>query len=219
MAPTTKTQQLIIDDIVSGELPFGARLTIDELATRYGVSHMPIREALRELSGAGLLEIGAGRTARVRPMDPKFVDNLFATRSALEVLLVRRAAQLITPSALKLLREHEERLEACAAAEDAAGVLAANQAFHQMINAIADNPEAVTMVDRQWVLVAALWARVGYGPERFAGMINDHRHLIRAFASEDVEAASVIMGAHVIKAKYELLERLQLQKLGRLHVA
>ena len=43
----------IRDDIVSGTLPFGARITIDALATRYGVSHMPVREALRELQGEG----------------------------------------------------------------------------------------------------------------------------------------------------------------------
>lgn len=219
MSPTTKIQQSILNDIVSGELPFGARLTIDELANRYGVSHMPIREALRELSGAGLLEIGSGRTARVRRMDPKFVENLFATRSALEVMLVRRAAQMMTPVALKTLREHEERLEACVAADNGAGVLDANREFHQTINAVADNPEAVTLVDRQWVLVTALWGRVGYGPERFAGMVSDHRHLIRAFAADDVDAASVIMGAHVLKAKYELLERLQQYVEGGLRVA
>ena len=39
-------EQFLRNDIVSGELPFGSRLRIDDLTSRYGVSHMPVREAL-----------------------------------------------------------------------------------------------------------------------------------------------------------------------------
>ena len=65
-------QRLLRDDIISGSLPFGSRLRIDELATRYGVSHMPIREALRELHGEGLVVIEPNRGARVRSIDLSF---------------------------------------------------------------------------------------------------------------------------------------------------
>ena len=61
MSVTPSIQQRIREDIVSGQLPFGARVTIDELATRYGVSHMPIREALRELHGEGLVMMEPNR--------------------------------------------------------------------------------------------------------------------------------------------------------------
>ena len=50
----------LVSDIVAGVFPFGARLTINELATRYEVSHLPVREALRELSATGLLEAASG---------------------------------------------------------------------------------------------------------------------------------------------------------------
>ena len=88
----------IRDDIVAGELLFGARITIDALATRYGVSHMPVREALRELQGEGLVVIEPNRGARVRTIDTRFVENLFEIRTALEVMMVRRAAQRATPA-------------------------------------------------------------------------------------------------------------------------
>ena len=58
--------QRIRDDIVAGRLAFGDRLTIDALANRYEVSHMPVREALRELQGDGLVVIEPNRGARVR---------------------------------------------------------------------------------------------------------------------------------------------------------
>ncbi len=208
-------RERILADIVSGAHAFGARLTIDELASRYGASHMPVREALRELQGAGILEIGQGRSARVRTFDVHFVENLFATRSALEVMLVRSAAQHCRSAQIHALRRIEDELEAHLARHDYTGVLQANRRLHSAINDIAANSEAVAIIDRHWLLIAALWQRVGYAPDRYGAVVSDHRHLLRAFSLGDVDAAGVLMGAHVIKAKYELLERMAASVGGR----
>src|SRR6478735_7628995 len=80
-------------DIIAGALPFGSRLRIDELASRYGVSHMPVREALRELHGEGLVIIEPNRGARVRSFHIGFVEDLFDLRSAIETMLARRACE------------------------------------------------------------------------------------------------------------------------------
>jgi len=195
-------------EIVAGILPFGSRVTIDELASRYGVSHMPIREALRELRGEGLVIIEPNRGARIRPIDRKFVTNLFETRSALEIMLSRRAADRFRAEDAAELERIEEGLESEIARGDWQAVLASNRRFHQLVNRVADNPDAVSLVDRHWLLIAALWQRHGYGAERFAGVASDHRHLIKCLSSNDAEGASLIMGAHVLKARQELLERM-----------
>src|SRR5688572_3131585 len=83
-------RQQIVDDIVAGVLPFGSRVTIDSLAERYGSSHMPVREALRELHGEGLVLIERNRGARIRTVDRDFADCMFDTRGALEIMLTRR---------------------------------------------------------------------------------------------------------------------------------
>lgn len=201
----------IRDEIVCGTLQFGARITIDALATRYGVSHMPVREALRELQGEGLVVIEPNRGARVRTIDSNFVSNLFEIRTALEVMLVRRAAQRCTPADIVGLHAIEDVLEQHIAMADYAAVVAENRRFHQAINRIAGNVDALPIVDKHWMLLAALWRNHGYGEGRFAGVANDHRHLIGALAVHDPEGASVIMGAHATKAKLELLSRIALQ--------
>lgn len=201
----------IRDDIVAGTLRFGERITIDALATRYGVSHMPVREALRELQGEGLVVIEPNRGARVRTIDANFVENLFEIRTALEVMMVRRAAQRCTPEDISGLWAIEEILERHIANADHAAVVAENRRFHQTINRIADNADALPIVDKHWMLLAALWRNYGYGEARFAGVANDHRHLIAALAARDQEAASMIMGAHATKAKLELLARVNSQ--------
>ena len=96
MARFPDIQHRIRDDILSGQLAFGVRITTADLAVRYGVSQMPIRMALRELRGEGLVTMEPNRGARVRSIDPEFIGNIFDIRNALEVLVVRRAARLRT---------------------------------------------------------------------------------------------------------------------------
>ena len=107
MSQHTDIKERILADIASGDLAFGARLTLDDLAARYDASHMPIREAVRSLQGAGVLETGPGRSARVRQIEPKFVEEMFATRAALEAMLIRWTAQNITPDQLRDLSRGE----------------------------------------------------------------------------------------------------------------
>lgn len=200
-------RQRIRNDIVEGVLPFGARITIDELATRYGVSHMPVREALRDLQAEDLVIIEPNRGARVRPIDLKFVTNLFEMRTALEGMLIRQAARRCTAADVASLTEIQDRLEQAILRRSYAAVIAENHNFHRTINSLSDNPESISIVDRHWTLIAALWHQYGYGPDRFEGVANDHRHLISALRQNDAEAASIIMNAHVIKARQNLLDR------------
>jgi DNA-binding GntR family transcriptional regulator len=201
----------IRDDIVSGVLRFGERITMDALASRYGVSHMPVREALRELQGEGLVQSEPNRGAWVRSIDSGFVENLFEIRTALEVMMVRRAAVRCTPSDVAELQAIEDTLEQHMVAGDHALLVAENRRFHQAINRCAANADALPLVDKHWTLLAALWRHYGYGPDRFTGVANDHRNLIQALAAHDQEAAAMIMGAHAAKAKLALLTRIRAQ--------
>jgi DNA-binding GntR family transcriptional regulator len=171
---------------------------------------MPVREVLRELHGAGLLKPGSGRTMRLAPLDRKTIENLFNTRSAIEVMLTRQAAQRFTKRDTAVLEGIQADLERAVEANDHTNVLVANRQFHTAIYSLAGNEEANSIVERHWLFIRLLWSRVGFGSERYGGVINDHRHLMRALAANDVEAAAVLMGAHVIKAKYELLQRMDL---------
>jgi DNA-binding GntR family transcriptional regulator len=200
-------EQFLRNDIVSGELPFGSRLRIDELASRYGVSHMPVREALRVLHGEGLVVIEPNRGARVLTIHRDFIEDLFDVRTALETMLVRRAAERRTGDHLDKLREAEMQLEAAVAAGDYASVPDANRNFHTIINDAAGNPGALMLVDRHWLLLSALLRRYGYGDERFQRVVDDHQHIIRAIERRDPASAALLMGAHIEKAKHNLLQR------------
>jgi DNA-binding GntR family transcriptional regulator len=195
------------NDIVAGDYAFGARLVIEDLATRYGVSHMPVREALRILHGEGLVVIEPNRGARVRPIYRGFIEDVFDMRCAIETMLARRAAERRTSEQLRALERAQMRLEAFVASGDVASVPVANREFHRAINDAAGHPGALPIVDSHWLLLAALLKRYGYGDERFQRVIEEHQHLIRAIERRDGHSAALLMGAHIEKAKNNLLAR------------
>ena len=200
-------QQRLRNDIVSGTLPFGSRLIIEDLAIRYDVSHMPIREALRVLHGEGLVVIEPNRGARVRPIYRGFIEDVFDVRCAIETMLARRAAQRRTRLHVVQMREAAQKLEAMVASGDLASVSLANRAFHRVINDAAGNPGALPIVDSHWLLLAALLKRYGYADERFQRVIEEHQHLIHAIERQDAHSAALLMGAHIEKGKTNLLMR------------
>lgn len=212
MARNADIEGRLRDDIFHGRIGFGDRLRIDELAGRYGVSHMPVREALRVLAGEGLIVAEPNRGARVRPVHAGFVEDLFDIRAAIEVMLARRAAERRTEGQLMQLIEAERRLEALVERGDFAAIPAVNREFHLVVNQAAGNPGAMSLVDGQWLLVAALWNRVGNPPARFQSVVDDHRHLIVAIERRDAAGAAALMGAHIEKARQDLLARMAMRE-------
>lgn len=196
----------IRDDIVAGGLAFGARLRIDELASRYSSSHMPVREALRSLAGEGLVVSETNKGARVITVDQRQVENLFTVRIALEVALARQAAQAMTRGRLiEVTTLEDERLASVGRGDYAEGV-AINQRFHRRIYEAAENGEGLAVLDRHWVLLAALWSRLGYRPERLGGVASDHDHILRALRDGDAEACGTMTAAHVTKTRQDILD-------------
>ena len=83
----------IRDQILSGELIAGDRLRQDDLAEMFGVSTMPIREALRHLQAEGLVTFHANRGATVAKISVSEYEEIYQIREELEVLAVRWVAQ------------------------------------------------------------------------------------------------------------------------------
>ncbi len=92
-APRQRVQDEIRRDIIFGSLQPGTRVTEAVLAAKYGVSRIPVREALRALEAEGFVESKpyAGSTVSEIPVDD--ADDLFSVREALEAATARRAAR------------------------------------------------------------------------------------------------------------------------------
>src|SRR6202163_3350526 len=126
------------DAIVAGHLAPGERLPIEELGLALGMSAMPIREALRRLDAAGLVENIPHRGARVTDLSITDLAEVYEARVALEVLAIRRAAERFTPEDEALARRRLEALHQMPD-DNSAATSSAHAEFHFSLYAAADS--------------------------------------------------------------------------------
>lgn len=96
--------------VLSGVLPPGRKFSIAELSVQFGVSHIPVREALRRLEAQGLIVLRPGRSAMVSPLDRDELRAIFRLRQLLEPDLAARSCAFLTDEdferAAQLLRAY-----------------------------------------------------------------------------------------------------------------
>jgi len=91
--------------VLTGALPPGEHFSIRELARQLGVSHIPIREALRRLEGQGLVVLSRARSAAVAPLSADDLAAIYRLRLRIEPDVARRATALGTPAWITELRQ------------------------------------------------------------------------------------------------------------------
>jgi DNA-binding GntR family transcriptional regulator len=198
-------------DIVNGSLRPNSMLKARDLAVRYGVSTIPVREALQRLQGEGLVTMARNRGARVRVLDEAGVENVCGVLEALESYFSRRFAEKASPFQISLLSEIEDAHEAAIGRGDVAQILIQNVRFHDYVNAAASNPVAVEISARQRALLGTLRLDHGFGTLRLKALSKEHRSLIDAFARHDADAAGKIAALHARSSKDDLIDRMRNQ--------
>jgi DNA-binding GntR family transcriptional regulator len=125
--------ELIEERIVTGPYPPGTRLDEQELASTFGVSRTPVREALIQLASIGLIEIRPRRGATVPEIGADRVCEMFEVMAELEVMCGRLAARRITASEQLALQEAHRACEAARDANTPDVYYQLNEVFHQRI--------------------------------------------------------------------------------------
>lgn len=195
--------------ILHGQIEPGSRVKLEELATQLDVSHMPVREALRELESEGLLELYPHRGAVIKGVDARFVRNLYDVRGAIEGMLTERCAETIDAAGVRVLSELVDAHERATAGRDNEAILVANRRLHEAINGYANNPQALRVLSLGRVLVDALRLRYGYGQGRVESVVAEHRTLLRAIERHDGERAGGVARRHCMRARDDLLARMR----------
>src|SRR5262249_52513100 len=103
--------QSLLTEVFQGELQAGRRLVTRELAERFGVSDTPIREALIELAGMGIIDLAPNRGAVVRRVTARDVREICQVRRALECEAARSACGRTNLAELHALAEDLRRLK------------------------------------------------------------------------------------------------------------
>jgi DNA-binding GntR family transcriptional regulator len=210
-----RVKRAIIGDLIGHGFQPGDHLTIEMLTSRYNVSHMPIREALRQLEGEGILVSIAHRGFRIEALNERYICNMYDIRIGIETMLARRAAQHVGRADMDRLRAIHDRYIAAVNAGDNATVIGMNVQFHDVIHDLAHNPEAVQLLEVRTRIVRSVAQTVdAHVDQDRAPTVAEHARIIEALAAHDADGASQAIFDHLDKARDRLLVRVE--KAGHL---
>ena len=197
-------KDVILQRIVAGEYPPGARLVETRIAQELGVSQAPVREALRDLEQLGCIVHEPFRGCSVKAFSAAELLEAFPVRAALEALAARLAAERMTEDELLLLADLLETMRRAARRGDAHDQSQANASFHATIVRAARN----ATLERQWSFLepySRTYLTVSQPGLDLQALSERHVPILDALRARDGDAAAEAMHRHLMDAA-ELLK-------------
>jgi DNA-binding GntR family transcriptional regulator len=184
--------------ILAGSIAPGERLVEGRLSEEFGVSRMPVREALRQLAAEGLVMIEPRRGASVVTFSDEQMRELVEVRATLEGLNAKLAAKRHDPAQIAELERILKEGTRLAESGDIAQTTLMNQRFHDALGNIAANSVLRDMMRSLRDRTALLFAPMN----RARGRQNweEHAAILRAVIKGDAELAAMLATRHVYNA-------------------
>ena len=188
--------------IWSGQYQPGDRLVERRLAHEFGISHIPLREALARLTEEGLVERLPRRGARVASLSPRMLEEVSSLRVVLEQFVVRRLKDRFTPEAYRELQGVVDRMVKAAEDHDLVRVHEIDQEFHQRLWELTDHALLVELAAQMRSRTSHFYraAAASLGPDEVRRHADSHQQLLDVIASGDRRAAERAMQHHVEQA-------------------
>lgn len=183
--------------IISGELEPGTVVSVPGLATQFGVSATPVREAMLDLEKRGFVESVRNKGFRITSVGEDDLREIVQVRRWLEVPAMRIAAERFPADRLPEFRELAEQIIRSAATADFAAYLAADSRFHLALIALTGNRRLVGLVEElrsQTRMVGLADLRDTRELEQSA---NEHHVLLDLLVAGDADAAETLMHSHI----------------------
>lgn len=201
--------------IVEGRLAPGTRLVEQRLATEFGLSRTPVREALRRLEASGLVRTEMNRGAMVRPITREDIEDLYELRAHLEKLAAARAATRATAEERQAIHAAAQRFDESVSAGSAhridsmREVSHANQVFHSLIVEASHHTPLAEMLERavDVPLVFSAFQQFDASELERSGLF--HRMIADAIEAGEAERASGLMAEHIFQGRDRLLRGLE----------
>lgn len=189
--------EVLREAITCGHLVANQALPQDEIAGQLRVSHIPVREALRQLQSEGLVTYQPNRGATVAALTPDEIREIYDIRVILETAAVRRAAPLLTD---QQLARAAAILDAAEADAEGAAWGGHDVAFHQLIYALEERPRMQELIDGLLRRVDRYWLIHGLMLRYRRLFEAEHRGILAALTAREGERAAKLLAAHLTGA-------------------
>ncbi|MDO8211734.1 GntR family transcriptional regulator [Conexibacter sp. CPCC 206217] len=187
--------------ILSGRLAPGTRVRQEALARRFGVSRIPVREALRQLESQGLVVLVPHSGARVARLDLAEHLELYRIREALEPIAIAESAPRLSDEQLAEL--HRLQQEISAAVDDEPRWLELDRRFHLGSYAAAEMPRLLALIDDLWNTTQHYRRayRTMLATADFDFVDLDHRYILDALDRRDPVDAEQRIRSHIRRTR------------------
>lgn len=206
----TMTEQVLVclrDMILSGELAPGSRIDQSELAQRFGVSLVPLREALARLQSSGLVRIVPHRGAFVESLSVDELLDIYQVREALEELAARLAAPRLSATDLATLDRLRIDMEQTATIDDFDTFLDLHREFHFTIYRAAGRRHLLQSITQLWDLSARYRRFQLYTfPQRMQTSLFEIQAILEACHRRDPDALASMVRYKVHQTVVSLLD-------------
>lgn len=197
----------IREAILTGEIVGGDRLVHEDLASRFGTSRIPVRDALKRLVFDGLVETDARRAYRVTCFGRDDIEEVYNLRQMLEAYAVRCACPRFSDADLDELEHLQDDIERCAEAGDTERYVALNHTFHVRLYDGAEQPRLERIIHSLWHGLPPLTPMTG--ERSLTHTAAQHRDVLAALRQRDAEAAGQAMQRHIAEAGDQLCRQLE----------
>lgn len=197
--------EILREEILSGALEPGERVTLAALSKRLGTSMVPVREALMRLERDGLVDATPYRDVRIASMSMTDITELFEVRAVLEGLAIRLAMQ----NEGQKIAEHLEQINrdfALASHEKAfSEVNALNWEFHRFVLDRAHNHHLRRQLEDIWSKCHRYRAGFRLIPGRDEAAVKEHEEIIQAVRKGLADEAEQACRRHISNAGDEMI--------------
>ena len=197
-----QARQFIRGLIVTGQMRRDEIYSIPRLAAELQVSATPVREALLDLAGEGLLEPVRNRGFRVVALSPKELSDIFAIRLLLEVPTIAEVARHgTTPEQLNHLRGLATSIRESAQSVDLIRFLEVDRKFHISLIDLVGNEPLSRMVAALRDRVRLFGVNAVKSKEHLATSANEHFRLLDLIEERDSDGAAAMMKHHLERSR------------------
>jgi DNA-binding GntR family transcriptional regulator len=206
--------ELLRGDIIAGRLGANERLKVSALASRYGTSTNPVREALQQLRGEGFVVFSPNKGARVRNIDAEFVRDIYEIELLIEPYLTRWFVGIVTSEDISRLERLQGEMEAVNFA-DLTRHSELDTQFHRIFYDRHYNRHAVEMWWRHREILGAINRGHPVSLSRRKAVFEEHHALIEALRAHDAARTEAVVAAHVRGSGQHIIEQMHAARAAR----
>jgi DNA-binding GntR family transcriptional regulator len=192
--------------ILSGRYKAGSALTEKAIAEELGTSKTPVRDALKELRGTGLVTSSSHRGTSVRTVDAQMASSVCDLRLLLEPEAVRRT--IVGGIDAVALGKTIDRMVAAEDAEDILERSLSNRAFHRHLYAGCENPALVKVLDDLTEVNALISVTVRGQLGSWAGEAAEHHRIAKDALAGRADVAADRLRRHIKEFQRRVFEAL-----------